>query len=642
MMGFGPDLDNYADPSLDLERYVHRRTRDAITEWAARDSDDPDAARAHQQRVRDAVLAGIGGLPERPDGPPPSRVVARHDPGDGGPVVEALVYESLPGVAVTATLYRPATATAEAPHPAVVFACGHAYEAKGHELYRATCTRLARAGMVVLAVDPHGQGERISRPSADGAAGPDWGVDEHLPTGMSAWWLGQSLMRWLAIDLVAAVDLLESWPEVDPARIGITGNSGGGTQTALMMALEPRFAAAAPGTFITSRLAYQRTGQIQDCEQHLPGGTVAGVDHADLLIAFAPKPVRVLAVAWDFFAIEGTREAVRRTERAYAALGAADRVSLAVDDSVHAYSPALRRSAEEFFCAAFGLPAPVVTAAELADPRTDSVVPLPALAATGSGQLVTEDAPPLMIGDLIRAEVDRHRPPADLAGWLRERVQRRRRLPEFDGVRWVGTPAEPHLFWNSEEDLWGAGVLLDPEADPGSGPAEPGSVPLTLVLLPDGTRSVTEVPDERAAGPRVVVDLRGIGALTSRQRGPAPRTSLRGYDFKLLCDLLWLDDSLAAGRVFDLGRAVDVLTHDSELARRWPGVGPGSPVDLVTVGPLARWYAELAALVDPRIRTVRHDGTRLELDRAIRTSTWGSAVGDWQGLVPGIGVVDLG
>jgi hypothetical protein len=65
-------------------------------------------------------------------------------------------------------------------------------------------------------------------------------------------------------------------------------------------------AAAAPATFIMNRETYQRTGQPQDAEQIWPGFTGAGLDHEDILLAMAPKPVCVLAVTSDFFPIEGT------------------------------------------------------------------------------------------------------------------------------------------------------------------------------------------------------------------------------------------------------------------------------------------------------------------------------------------------
>ncbi|MGB4136102.1 MAG: acetylxylan esterase, partial [Microbacterium sp.] len=540
-------------------------------------------------------------------------------------------------------LYRPAGLVAGVTVPAILFASGHSHEAKAAPYYHASCLALAEAGMVVLAVDPPGQGERILRADHDPADEDTWGVGEHLRTGMSAWWLDQSLMRWIVTDLMAGVDLLTALPEVDPQRIGMTGISGGGTQTSIMMALEPRLAAAAPGTYITSRLAYQATGQIQDAEQHLLGGSAAGVDHADILAAFAPRPLRLLVASWDFFAIEGTVESFARAQSAYAHVGAAGSLTMSVDDTVHALSPGLRRAQVEFFCEAFGLA--VVDRAErpLHSPGE--------LRATRSGRILDDHPDSTRITDLIAESMEGLRPPEDPAAWLRSRVFHDRRRPVLDAVRWVGTEEEPHLFWRAEADIWGAAVLRDPvrrddPASPGhpASGGEPGAAaptPLTLVLLPEGTRTAgaAALLPEEAAGPRIVLDLRGIGALSSRQRTGAPPSSLWGYEYKLLSDLLWISDSLAAGRVFDLCRAIDVLTSDRELRRRWPGVGPGSPVEVVTVGGLARWHGELAALIDPRIVRVRHDGAELDIAHAIRTGGWDETAGNWQALIPGAAAI---
>ncbi|HIT75391.1 MAG TPA: acetylxylan esterase [Candidatus Avipropionibacterium avicola] len=630
MQGFGPNLDGYADPQIDLERYVQRRTQEWIAHWQARDSDDPATIAAHGERVRRAVLDGVGGLPQRPAEPPELTVVATTELGPGRPTIDRVTFESLPGVVVTATLYRPVGVDADHPGPAVLFAHGHSFEAKGAPHYQSACQMLADAGLTVLAVDPCGQGERVLVPDPVEEDTWTWGVGEHLRTGMSAWWAGHSLMRWMVTDLMAGVDVLCALPQVDPARIGMTGASGGGTQTTIMMALEPRLAAAAPATYVTSRAAYQRTGQIQDGEQHLLSGTARGVDHADLLIAFAPKPVRVLAAAWDFFVPEGTQQAMERAERAYAGLGALDAVSMVVDDTIHAYSPGLQRAATEFFCDTFDLPAP--TRFETAPLPNDE------LAATTSGQVIGDDPATVTVIDLVNRELDALAAPADPTAWLAERVFADRQLPPGDHVRWIGTADEPHLFWNAETDLWGAGVLLDPSGpgDP-SAPEEGGAVPLTLVLLPDGTATpdATAVLPPAGAGPRVVLDLRGTGALAARQRS-GERDSLRGHDYKLLCDLLWLGDSLAAGRVFDLCRAIDVLTADRELRRRWPGLGEDSPVELVSVGRLSRWYAELAARVHPRIRAVHHDGAEVSsIVPVIRSASWVEDGDSWQGLIPG-------
>lgn len=80
-------------------------------------------------------------------------------------------------------------------------------------------------------------------------------------------------------DQMRAVDYMLTRPEIDPNRIGITGNSGGGTQTMAMMAVDDRLAAAAPGTFVTSRRSYLAANDPQDCEQIWFGITQFGYDH---------------------------------------------------------------------------------------------------------------------------------------------------------------------------------------------------------------------------------------------------------------------------------------------------------------------------------------------------------------------------
>ena len=105
-------------------------------------------------------------------------------------------------------------------------------------------------------------------------------------------------------------DYLCTRPEVDPKKIGITGNSGGGTQSSMAMLWDRRYAAAAPATFIMTREEYLYVGGGQDSEQIWPGFTSNGYDHDDILFAMAPKPVLVLAVDYDFFPIEDRKSVV--------------------------------------------------------------------------------------------------------------------------------------------------------------------------------------------------------------------------------------------------------------------------------------------------------------------------------------------
>ena len=91
------------------------------------------------------------------------------------------------------------------------------------------------------------------------------------------------------------------------------------------------------------------TGNSQDCEQNWPGLSAKGIDHEDILISMAPKPVLVLSVKYDFFPIEGTRESVSRTKRFWDLYGMGDNIRLVECKSVHRYAEELANAAAGFF-----------------------------------------------------------------------------------------------------------------------------------------------------------------------------------------------------------------------------------------------------------------------------------------------------
>src|SRR6185503_13692802 len=146
---------------------------------------------------------------------------------------------------------------------------------------------------------------------------------------------GRGVAAYFAWDSVRAVDLLASLPDVDPTRIGGTGNSGGGAQTVFLMLADDRLAAAMPCTYITTLSHFFRTGQPLDAEMNQAGTLGLGVDHADQLLGFAPKPLLVGAAAYDFFPIEGTEQSVAEARRLYALLGAPGSVDITVSPSPH-------------------------------------------------------------------------------------------------------------------------------------------------------------------------------------------------------------------------------------------------------------------------------------------------------------------
>ncbi len=590
-----------------LKNHVYGRSELAFAAGdAGRDAlTTPGQVAERQSRVRAQVAASLGGLPssDTPLDPVVTGVIERD-----GFQIEKVIYQSRPRHYVTANLYLPAGLAG--PTGAVLFLCGHAEAAKAYPEYQAVCQRLALAGLVVLAQDPIGQGERLSYWDAatqSATVGPC--CPEHDHAGAQCVPLGDYLARYFAHDAMRGLDYLCSRPEVDAARLGVTGNSGGGTQSSLLMLLDPRLAAAAPGTFIMNRATYQRTGGAQDAEQIWPGFTAAGCDHEDIVMAMAPKPVRVLAVTDDFFPIEGARRTVQRCKRVWGLFGREECVDLVEDVSGHAYTPPLARAATAFFTRHL-LGAEVVV-------DEARVEPLPAseVWCTRSGQVQgeidgAEFAFEANLGRLREATASRSAGlSAEATDWLLEQVLRDRRPCDLNPrvylrTDWEGLPVEARVWW-SQEGLMGHSLLFRPAE-------AAGNAPLTLAVWDGGCSGVAShaeaIRAACAAGQAVMVlDVSGTGALKPFPLNDAyPAEGFYGVIHKLSDDLVWLGDSLCALRVYDVLRALD-------LAAIVPRIDVGR-IDLHASGKCGV-YGRLAAALDGRIGGVTvTDGPRAYAD----------------------------
>jgi dienelactone hydrolase len=154
--------------------------------------------------------------------------------------------------------------------------------------------------------------------------------------------LGQNTARFEIWDGMRAIDYLLSRPEVDPKRIGCTGNSGGGTQTSYLMALDDRIICAAPSCYITSLPRLLATIGPQDAEQNIFGQLANGLDHADYIMMRAPSPVLLCTATKDFFDIAGSWDSFRSAKRLYSRLGFPERISLLENDAGHNYDTPAR------------------------------------------------------------------------------------------------------------------------------------------------------------------------------------------------------------------------------------------------------------------------------------------------------------
>src|SRR5262245_5782998 len=196
----------------------------------------PEDVRRRQEELRAKYLEALGPFPERT--PLNARVTGgfRRE----GYRVENLVYETRPNHHVPANLYVP---EGRGPFPGVLFPLGHYGNPRPAEEYQRTCILLARNGFVVLTYDPPGQGERHQL-VAPGRGPAAHGTTEHTLIDCGARLVGTCAANYFIWDGIRGLDYLAGRPEVDPKRLGCLGNSGGGTVTAFLMAVDERVGCA--------------------------------------------------------------------------------------------------------------------------------------------------------------------------------------------------------------------------------------------------------------------------------------------------------------------------------------------------------------------------------------------------------------
>jgi len=328
--------------------------------------------------LRARIMEMIGPFPERtPLNPRRVGQVERE-----GYTIEKIVFESRPGFYVTANLYLPAARSGR--RPGILFPCGHSSNGKAEGRYQQACQGLVKKGYVVLIYDPLGQGERSQY--LDRATGENTlpvGTTQHCYDGIRLELIGYNLANFRIWDGIRALDYLCSRPEVDPTRIGVTGNSGGGTLTTYIAALDDRVRAAVPGCYITTFRHRFLSRVPADPEQNFLPIVKYGIDHVDLLSLRAPDPVMVASAVRDFFPIEGARETYRLLREIYRKLGVEERVGMVEADEPHGFSQPLREGMYGWFNRWLGQPG------EAAEPPVE-IEPDEVLQVTPRGQVLLD------------------------------------------------------------------------------------------------------------------------------------------------------------------------------------------------------------------------------------------------------------
>jgi hypothetical protein len=200
--------------------------------------------------------------------------------------IEKITFESYPGMAIPAIVYVPEGITGRV--PGIVSISGHTPASKAADYVQQRNVNLALRGCVVLSYDYHGYGERKT------------GSDPNHPTGSNTHDIRSfSFSRRTAtaievLDAIRAIDALSARPEVDPERIGFTGESGGSNSTYWIAAVDPRVKLAVPVSSVTTFDYWIRTDCNWDWHQR-PPGIRRIADIGTLLALHAPRPLLIIS-----------------------------------------------------------------------------------------------------------------------------------------------------------------------------------------------------------------------------------------------------------------------------------------------------------------------------------------------------------
>ena len=269
--------------------------------------------------------------------------------------IEKIVFEAMPGFYVTGCLYIPEGITGKV--PAILNVIGHNQEAFRAPLYQVLNYNLVKKGMIILAIDPPGQGEHVQYYDPDlKASSIGYSVIEHIYFGNQCFLSGFSCAKYFIWDGIRAIDYLLTRKDVDPERIGVTGFSGGGTITSYISAIDERVKVSVPCSWATSSKRLLETKADQDGESVFYHGIIKGISFEDFLEVRAPKPTLMTFVSRDeYLSYQGALEAFAEAKTAYSAFGSENNLEIVDDDSKHHMTPKIRLAIYSFFMKHFNI-----------------------------------------------------------------------------------------------------------------------------------------------------------------------------------------------------------------------------------------------------------------------------------------------
>lgn len=589
-----------------LLSYLVRKTNALSDEWDKVRSKirTADEVEARNRFVREKCKEMIHGYPER--NPLNSTVVKVLE--RDGYRIENVMFQSRPDFWVTGNLYIPTSGPG--PFPGIISPSGHYPAARIYAEYQFAYLNFVKNGFVVLAYDPIGQGERRQfwnpETNENELGGPvTW---EHSLPGQQLLLLGEDLTHYRVWDGMRAIDYLLTRPEVDTKRIGCAGHSGGGTLTKFISALDKRVQCAVINEGGTSNrwpldIAPDAPLGTGDTEQHLFPAAIYGIDHVDLHMAIAPRP---LLVTIEKYSSRFTRAAQAILAR-YRQLGVPEKFATVEAGDPHAWTVKLRLANTDWFTRWFY---------NRRGPESEpEFTPEPAenLYCTVNGSIRTSQKGQTIFSVILKNQSDlppRRRVPTNRAEFetfrsqMGSEIRSLWRHGKFDqplGVRHIATTPRKRYRIEQVEFLSEPGIYISawvfvPEAARTSPPAilyvsEAGKEADGMELgILEGMALASQLV--------VAVDVRGVGATKPPHLAEEHQGKFRQLDDveTVLTYMAWeMDACLFGMRVGDVIRSVDYVFSRSD-------VDPGS-VRVIGKGTGALWSLYAAAL-DSRIQAV--------------------------------------
>lgn len=285
------------------------------------------AWQARRPELRSQIMAATSLYPPRTHTPLNARYLGKLD--EDGYTIEAVALETMPGFWLGGNLYRPKDGQSK--HPAIVHPHGHWKRGRLEDSKECSTPRLggnlAKLGFVVFAYDMVGYNDTRQLPHDFGSEREQlWGFN---PLAVQTW------------DSIRVVDFLASLPDVDKDRIGVTGASGGGTQTFLLSTIDDRIQAAVPVNMVSFLM---QGGCV--CE-NAPGLRV-GTNNVEIASLFAPKPLLLVSATGDWTK-NVPREEFPAIQSVYDLFQRKQNVEVVQFDAEHNYNRQSREAMYAFF-----------------------------------------------------------------------------------------------------------------------------------------------------------------------------------------------------------------------------------------------------------------------------------------------------